>query len=1702
MHSMADQASNKPGELGPPSADLYPTEAIQIPEWLSLLKDRLGNMGLLNKRGDIDLGRATPAIEGTGSTVLSDRMREARENKEIEAREIRSWHVIKSFLANLQELPEVLRRVRDDDYGKPHKLVLALKQEVFGTSSDAQVAHPLYSALRSRFKQIEEKVREISDTTELRPLLTDWTKAHNAIQLVDDYHKGLFAIENHGQGARYPSRVSGYTQYHTTWVALVHQVPCLAVIKGELNNFKIHKTWHELRARLVDFAKNNRLADAYTTTTSAPTSGPTGAYTAATPTQADKVEASMQFAASASTWMGNAAPNIESNTRRLDAIEMAMTSMAPAAQSLAPAPAYNNSRGGKGKGGGKGRNRKCKEPGCTGVGDNLNKEPSHWSQTRCPTANARAVANGFSSWRTWSLVGGEPVTGDKTKNTWGQGAHKPYAEQQQIWRALHKDSQAPAPPSHQQAQQASHQQAPAASDLGFGFMHHHSGNGNGMMGAPSVGIPQHMLSFPGQMASPAPAPPPPSASTSFGLSAQQRQPPSIPYSLTSSVPSFSDFLNMNSTSRYLIGLVFLLACASATCPSATCPYSPAPALDTHRTAQITQYPDHYPLTTSDLNVQSVNSAGSKSLLNAMIQTARKPSYGCLVPSRRVLSPPWLTPNTGTELEAPGQGGVYTRLNKGAAALSRLQARLRRLVFANSTRPKRRLPTTWGLFGGDRAPAKQPPEVAKTKNNFASKTRKLNKNDKKDARTQFDVHPPLFEKSALFSKRGGCTKEADAQNIFFRANSSSPIPTTGYAATPRISRERGPPWSSDWLYNNMTGSLLCVVYLVGFTRHGTHLVGLALSSTWALTQFAVQLAAGMCFTACVVWPIQEVANHADLVLQAVDADYKDLCTRLLQSSQGSAHQQHPVDLRAMPKTQDVVAALLGGQVSLDSLIWDSGCGRGLWRDRAVFTRIDCNAPQVAITGFDGSMQMTAGEGDVRIEVPDGSGGTVAVELTNQLLLPSLQNAALISITDVNRAGVDVNFKCSGAYIDLHGRCAPLERTSNGLFVTDTPGAQSQPRTTAVCNKAISGTVLHHRFDHLNNRQLLRMQKNSLVHGLEGIKITTANRHCKSCPLGKSFRKHVPSKTQRDLQTRPLGWVHADTLSVNKTAIGGYKYALVLVDDYSRMAWVYLMKSKAETPKMIAEFHLKIAQRNGFHIGCIHSDNGTEFKNTKLTTYLAQNNIKWHYSAPYAPELNGVAERFMRTLMNATRTKLIHSQLDQQFWGLALLSAVQVKNISGTDTRDKTPFELFHGTKPDCSALRVWGAPSYVHIDPRQSTHNDLGHSRSKVGTTSYPAVLVGYARDSAAWVFWDIEAHKLREASYAHATIHEELNNPREFQFKNPSVRKERNTGLYSELDMEVLTDPSQFVTEFDDEELAMIDDDEISSSDVSVVNEPAPCSLHGLFATSLALLSLSCSEPRNFTEAMRNTDSTTWRTSMDAEMKSQLDCGTFEIVPKAPGRKYIPLQWIYKVKQNEHGEPCRAKSRLVARGDRCQEGVHYTETFAPVVHFASTRSFLSTCCQEGWEVHQMDVNTAFLYADLDRDDIFFSMPPGYQVTSPDGTKADGEYCLRAKKALYGLPQAPRLWNNTLKQWFLKQGFVQCKKDPCVYRLKTDLGEINLIVYVDDIAFAGSNPEMIAAFKRELSSRFDMKDLGLMRWFLGMHIEQDIVNRTLKITQGA
>ena len=113
----------------------------------------------------------------------------------------------------------------------------------------------------------------------------------------------------------------------------------------------------------------------------------------------------------------------------------------------------------------------------------------------------------------------------------------------------------------------------------------------------------------------------------------------------------------------------------------------------------------------------------------------------------------------------------------------------------------------------------------------------------------------------------------------------------------------------------------------------------------------------------------------------------------------------------------------------------------------------------------------------------------------------------------------------------------------------------------------------------------------------------------------------------------------------------------------------------------------------------------------------------------------------------------------------------------------------------------------------------------------------------------------------------------------------------------------------------------------------------------------------------------------------------------------------------------------------------------------------------------MDVNTAFVNSDLDRDNVFFNLPDGYKVYDDNNNDISDGYLLHAKRALYGLPQSPRLWNARLTEWLLAQGFVQCKKDSCVFTYDKNGSVIRLIVYVDDLAFAGNDPELIASFKK-------------------------------------
>jgi transposase InsO family protein len=114
-----------------------------------------------------------------------------------------------------------------------------------------------------------------------------------------------------------------------------------------------------------------------------------------------------------------------------------------------------------------------------------------------------------------------------------------------------------------------------------------------------------------------------------------------------------------------------------------------------------------------------------------------------------------------------------------------------------------------------------------------------------------------------------------------------------------------------------------------------------------------------------------------------------------------------------------------------------------------------------------------------------------------------------------------------------------------------------------------------------------------------------------------------------------------------SIGGNKYGLVIVDDYIRFTWVFFLHDKSETQGVLKKFLRRAQNEFNLRIKKIRSDNGSEFKNTQIDDYLDEEGIKHEFSAPYAPQQNGVAERKNRTLIEMARTMLDEYKTSDRF-----------------------------------------------------------------------------------------------------------------------------------------------------------------------------------------------------------------------------------------------------------------------------------------------------------------------------------------------------------------------------------------------------------------------------------------------------------------------
>nr|GFB32907.1 retrovirus-related Pol polyprotein from transposon TNT 1-94 [Tanacetum cinerariifolium] len=170
------------------------------------------------------------------------------------------------------------------------------------------------------------------------------------------------------------------------------------------------------------------------------------------------------------------------------------------------------------------------------------------------------------------------------------------------------------------------------------------------------------------------------------------------------------------------------------------------------------------------------------------------------------------------------------------------------------------------------------------------------------------------------------------------------------------------------------------------------------------------------------------------------------------------------------------------------------------------------------------------------------------------------------------------------------------------------------------------------------------------------------------------------------------------------------------------------------------------------------------------------------------------------------------------------------------------------------------------------------------------------------------------------------------------------------------------------------------------------------------------------------------------------------------GVRPIGAKWVLKNKKYERGIVIRNKAMLVAQGNTQEEGIDYDEVFAPVARIEAIRLFLAYASFMGFTVYQMDVKSAFLYGTIDE-------------------------------------EAPRAWYGTLSKYLLKNGFQKGTIDQTLFIRKQREDFILVQVYVDDIIFGSSNPQLFREFEALMHEKFQMSAMGELNFFLGLQVLQ-------------
>ena len=621
--------------------------------------------------------------------------------------------------------------------------------------------------------------------------------------------------------------------------------------------------------------------------------------------------------------------------------------------------------------------------------------------------------------------------------------------------------------------------------------------------------------------------------------------------------------------------------------------------------------------------------------------------------------------------------------------------------------------------------------------------------------------------------------------------------------------------------------------------------------------------------------------------------------------------------------------------------------------------------------------------------------------------------------------------------------------------------------------------HKRLGHVNFNHLEKLSKKNIIRGLPRINIKQDVK-CDTCLKNKMVS--ISHKIKKVISTtRPLELLHLDFFGPTRVlSIGGSKYGLVVVDDYSRYTWVMFLRHKRDTFDSFQKFAKQIQNEKGVSIVSLRTDHGTEFQNANFLNFCEEHGISHNFSAPYTPQQNGVVERKNRTLQEMTRSMLNESGIAEYFWAEAVSTACYIINrVFIRPMTSKTAYELFRGKKPTVSYFHIFGSKCFV----KKNTLN-LG----KFDERSEEAIFLGYSLNSRAYRVFNKSSKTIEESINVKFiedlrdvdSDEEKDSNPKGEAGTEPKSEASDQGNVYPEPVSEAKTEGTSEGVRSEPEGPKVWKFKSAHPSDQIIGNVQSGVKTRASlqnFENHFVLLSEI--EPNNIEEALNDNN---WINSMQEELNQFQRNNVWNLVPRPKGKSVIGTKWVFKNKLDEDGKIIRNKARLVAKGYSQEEGIDFDETYAPVARLEAIRLMLAYACYKDFKVFQMDVKSAFLNGFI-KEEVYVEQPPGFE----DHIKSD--YVFKLNKALYGLKQAPRAWYERLSMFLISKGFNRGKVDTTLF-LKTIDNDILVVqIYVDDIIFGSTKELLCQEFAENMQAEFEMSMMGELTFFLGLQIKQ-------------